>query len=124
LIRDLELRNLLADYYTSAGNPVLSEVPIYREHVRGLIPLHIQSYIWQNCYAIEHESQILTGCDSPISPEDAGEILEQISKNTYLIIELRYWMSTMQISIIIGNNRTMRAEQVLELVNERIGDDT
>jgi len=50
LIADLELRKLLARYYTNADNPVLSERPAYREHVRGLIPLYIQNYIWDEFY--------------------------------------------------------------------------
>jgi len=46
LISDLELRDGLAQYYTSAGNPALTERPAYRMHLRGVIPLDVQLYIW------------------------------------------------------------------------------
>src|SRR5687768_7558438 len=51
LIANLGLRNALARYYTEAGNPALTERPAYREHVRGVIPIDIQLYIWTRCYA-------------------------------------------------------------------------
>ena len=51
LIANLKLRNALARYYTNTGNPVLTERPAYREHVRGVIPIDVQLYIWTKCYA-------------------------------------------------------------------------
>lgn len=120
LIRDLELRKSLASYYTSADNPVLSERPAYREHVRGLIPLHMQSYIWSDCYTIQGEFQVFNDCEAPKAEVDLAEILQAISTNTKLSSELRYWMSTMQVAAIMGNNRTKRAVQLRKLLSEKI----
>ena len=122
LIRDLELRKQLATYYTYADNPVLSERPAYREHVRGLIPLHIQSYIWKSCYSIVGETQVFKDCETPIAQKDSADIIEVISENTHLISELRYWMSTMQVALIIGTDRAKAAEQLRKLVDEKIED--
>jgi hypothetical protein len=120
LILDPELRSRLASYYTNADNPVLSERPAYREHVRGLIPLHVQSYIWKNCYSIRGESQIFEDCKAPRTQKDVADFIKVISKNTQLTSELRYWMSTMQVAIIMGIDRTSGAEQLRSLVNEKV----
>jgi hypothetical protein len=118
LIRDLDLRNRLASYYLYADNTVLSERPAYREHVRGLIPLHVQSYIWTNCFSIQGESQVLKDCDAPIEQKDAADLIEVISKNTKLTSDLRYWMSSMQVALIMANDRISTAEQLRNLVSE------
>lgn len=120
LIRDLELRDLLARYYTSADNPVLSERPAYREHVRGLIPLHIQNYIWEECYWSNGELQRLIDCKSPIEPHEATRLVEVISGNEQLIIELRYWMSTMRVARLMGGDRVILAERIREIVREAV----
>jgi len=122
LIRDLELRKQLASYYTYADNPVLSERPAYREHVRGLIPLHIQSYIWKSCYSIVGETQIFRDCEAPIAQNDLAEIIEEIGENTHLVSELRYWMSTLQVALMMGTDRAEVAEQLRKLVDEKIED--
>jgi hypothetical protein len=119
LIRDLELRDLLARYYTSADNPVLSERPAYREHVRGLIPLHIQNY-WEECYWSNGELQRLIDCKSPIEPHEATRLVEVISGNEQLIIELRYWMSTMRVARLMGGDRVILAERIREIVREAV----
>jgi len=90
LIRDLNLRNQLARYYTNANNPVLTERPRYREHVRGLIPLGVQDYIWISCYSSDGETrQELLECDGPIEVENAGQIVQRISGDVQLMSELR-----------------------------------
>lgn len=120
LIRDLELRNLLARYYTNADNSVLSEQPAYREHVRGLMPIDIQMYIWDECYSSDGDTQNFLDCDAPIAKDEAAGLLEIISNDAQLMSELRYWMSTMRIALILGDARTKMAEQLDGIVNERI----
>jgi hypothetical protein len=120
LIRDLELRGFLARYYTSADNPVLSERPAYREHVRGLIPLHVQNYIWEQCYWSNGEIQRLLDCESPIDPYEAKRLVEVISSNEQLIVELRYWMSTMRVARLMGGDRVILAEQIRDIVREAV----
>lgn len=117
LIRDLELRNLLARYYTNADNPVLSERPAYREHVRGLIPLNIQNYIWEKCYSSDGDSQRFLECEAPVAMKEAARLVEIIGNDAQLISELRYWMSTMRVALIIGNDRTELAEQLDSIVS-------
>lgn len=119
LIADLKLRNALASYYTDdAGNATLTERPAYREHVRGVIPIDVQLYIWTNCYASdEHGRQEMRDCASPVSETRAADILNAIRHDRGLISELRYWMSTMQVASFIGRDRATLARQTLASVN-------
>ena len=122
LIANLDLRNALARYYTEAGNPAMTERPAYREHVRGVIPIDIQLYIWTKCYVSnERGEQELQDCASPVSEARATEIVDEIRGNRALMSELRYWMSTMHIAALIGRDRTKFAKRVLNSVDAELG---
>jgi hypothetical protein len=113
LIANLDVRNALAHYYTNAGNPALSERPAYREHVRGVIPIDVQLYIWRSCYSSNvRAEQELRDCPSPVSEARAAEIVNAIRGDRALMSELRYWMSTMQVASQIGRERMVLARQV------------
>lgn len=118
LIDNLALRGQLARYYTEADNPVLTERPAYREHIRGLIPLRIQNYIWEQCYSSRDFGQTLLECEAPINTEEAAALVATISENEQLISELRYWMSTMRVAQLIGNERTELAQRLRNTVDE------
>ena len=121
LIANLDLRNALARYYTEAGNPAMTERPAYREHVRGVIPIDIQLYIWTKCYASnERGEQELRDCAPPVSEARATEIVNGIRRNRALMSELRYWMSTMHIAALIGRDRTRFAKRVLNAVDAEL----
>src|SRR5262245_59104463 len=122
LISDLELRNGLAQYYSNAGNPALTERPAYRMHVRGLIPLEVQSYIWESCYHSDPSGhQQLLDCESPIDAASAGGIVDAISSETALMAELRYWMSTMNVASRLGRDHTANAMQLRSRVEADLG---
>jgi hypothetical protein len=124
LIANLNLRNALAHYY-NAGNPALTERPAYREHVRGVIPIDVQLYIWSNCYASDASGeQALQNCASPVSEARAAEIVSAIRQDQTLMSELRYWMSTMQVASQIGRDRTAFARQMLASVEAELRDET
>jgi hypothetical protein len=117
LIADLSLRNDLASYYTNAANPTLSERPIYRVHVRSVIPLDVQSYIWRHCYSTDAiDEQQLRPCASPLSPAKAAQIVDAISSDRTLMGELRYWMSTLEVASLIGQQRIATAQRISALV--------
>ncbi len=122
LIANLDLRNALARYYTESGNPALTERPAYREHVRGVIPIDVQLYIWTRCYASNARGeQNMRDCASPISEATAAEIVNGIRRNPALMSELRYWMSTMRVASMIGRDRTTFAREVRASVNAELG---
>ncbi len=121
LIDDLELRNSLALYYTYADNAALTERPAYREHVRGIIPIGVQSYIWNNCYGTNpNGDQMLLDCVTPMTATTAAQLAAEIGSNKPLMAELRYWMSTMRVATLIGEYRTVLAEQIRDAVDVKI----
>ncbi len=121
LISNLDLRRTLSRYYTIAGNPALSERLAYREHVREIIPLDVQNYIWSNCYGSGADSrQWFVSCDSPIDAARAAKIVETLAGDAALIGELRYWMSTMNVASRIGHDRTQSAMDLRNRIMEEI----
>lgn len=121
LIDDIELRNSFTYYYTTADNPVLTERPAYREHVRGKIPLHIQNYIWDNCYTSnELGIQKMRACEAPVDGKEAALIIEAISGDHQLMSELRYWMSTMRVALFMGRDRTAYATRLRDSIDTKI----
>jgi hypothetical protein len=121
LVANLELRNALALYYATSTNPVMTERPAYREHVRGLVPLDVQDYIWANCYSSDSRGeQQMRDCASPIDNARAAGIVARISGDAVLMAELRYWMSTMRVAGIIGTFRTENATQLRTSVDAEL----
>lgn len=121
LIADLDLRNALSRYYTNAGNPALTERPRYREHVRGVIPIDVQLYIWTTCYASNSAGeQEFRECASPIPEAQAAQVVNSIRRDEVLMNELRYWMSTMQVASQIGRDRAALATEVLASTDAEI----
>ncbi|TJY65037.1 hypothetical protein E4T66_02105 [Sinimarinibacterium sp. CAU 1509] len=122
LIANTKLRDSLAKYYRSAANPIITERPAYRMHVRGLIPLSVQSHIWNHCYAADSEIQRLLDCDSPISEADARSIVEAISQDKSLMNELRYWASTMEVASMFGTHSVALAVSLRQIVKVELGE--
>jgi hypothetical protein len=121
LIADLEVRNALARYYNFTGAGTVVERPAYRVHVRGVIPLEIQTYIWDSCYASDQfGNQKMFDCPSPVDEERAREIIDKLATDAALMAELRYWMSTMHVALLIANDRTASATTLKQKITARL----
>ena len=106
LIADTGLRNDLAQYYSLGINPAMAERPLYRQNVRGIIPLHVQLYIWNNCYKSDPKArQLMLDCASPVDEAEAARVVDAIRTDAALMAELRYWMSTMKVASQVGSDR-------------------
>ena len=123
LLGDPRLRDRLAYYYTNSKIPVLSESPEYRQHVRGLIPLEIQLYLWENCWQSDPSGrQRALACSSPVDEARAGGVVDEIRSDTTLMRELRYWMSTMRVAEKTGRNNMGVAIGLRDAVDAKLGD--
>lgn len=123
LIPGVDLRNALANYYATASNPAFTERPVYREHVRGLIPLEIQFYIWDRCYSTDsHGRQDLLDCASPVDEAQAAAIVDAIRGDAALIAEMRYWISVMHVGEKIGEGRIEGATALRAMIDAALGD--
>lgn len=100
---------------------MLTERPRYREHVRGLIPLGVQDCIWNSCYSSDGETrQELLQCEGPIEVEKTGQIVQRIRGDEQLMSGLRYWMSTMRVALLIGNERLSFAKRLRDIVARQV----
>lgn len=112
-IADVTLRDELGRYYVLARNPSLMERPAYRPHVRGIIPIGVQAYIWDNCFTTENfGTQTLRACAAPIDDAAAAAIVERIASDENLMAELRYWMSTMRVAALISRDGLSAARKL------------
>ncbi len=122
LIADLKLRDELADYYLFEAAATVGERPAYREHVRGVVPLDIQTYIWEECYTSDFSGvQKMFECASPITEAHAKEIVDVIAGDAVLMKELRYWMSTMHVASLIGRDRSNYATALRDSIRAKLG---
>ncbi len=120
LVRNADLRSALSEYYAYPGVGHLRERPRYREHIRSILPVRIQKYIWLNCYGTDGALQILKACPSPITQTDAEAIVDRLKINQTLQGELRYWISSLEVAglIVLANvqlAKELRDELYLQL---------
>ncbi len=106
LIADENLRKELASYYRLTGTGITAMIlhhdPVYRKQIRGLTPWHVQQYIWNHCFQeISNTREELLDCPSPISDQDAAAILATYRQSPTLLDNLRTWMSTLRVSVIV-----------------------
>ena len=122
LIKDTRFRYELSQYYSLGFNPLLTERPRYREHVRGIIPLEVQTYIWTACYSTSTLSvQKMLPCKSPLDEKTAAVIVDTIRNDKILMAELRYWMSGMHVAALFANARIERATAVRNAIDKKLG---
>lgn len=113
LIRDVALRKSLSRYYGNSFFNALSESPDYRRHVRGEIPIDIQTYIWSACFKSDpYSGQTMIECDAPVSEERAKEIVDALAGDPALMSDLRYWISNLRVVVIISTDRIREAQDL------------
>jgi hypothetical protein len=123
LIPDSHLRGALTQYYTNTTNPALTDASSYRTHVRGLIPLHLQRYLWETCYEADgNATQYFVDCDAPTDPADITATLSRLTESDVLREELTFWMSTQEVAaIVLANKRRQALELVAAIAAARGG---
>jgi hypothetical protein len=121
LLGNVAIRNAVTNYYTNSDNPALSERPKYREHVRGLIPVNLQTYIWQHCHGTNGVAdQTLIDCGPPSDSTDTDEVLNKLITDQILLAHLRYWISTQTVATKIGRDRIVEAENLRSLMESEL----
>jgi len=117
LISNLDVRNELASYYNFGAAPTVVERPAYREHIRGIIPMGIQAYIWNSCYESNATGfQRMLDCASPVDDDQARAVVDKLAGNALLMEQLRYWMSTMHVAQLIANDRVAAATALQRMI--------
>ena len=52
--------------------------------------------------------------------EKTGQIVQRIRGDEQLMSELRYWMSTMRVALLIGNERLSFAKRLRDIVARQV----
>jgi len=121
LITNTRLRDALSSYYLRGINATLLERPQYREHVRGIVPISIQTYVWTTCYDSNSVGgQTMFDCAAPVSEDVIAQIVIDIASNDALMQELRYWVSTMQVTAEIARNFVNSATSAQQLIRAEL----
>ena len=120
LIDDIALRDSLAAYYTmGTRDPVFTERPEYRRRVRGIIPLDIQTYIWTSCWTVDVRlRQTLVDCPAPADGTRAADVVNSLRRDSVLISDLRFWVSTMEVASHVSEERVADAEQLRAAIDK------
>ena len=124
LLTDLNLRGRLSAYYSNSGFArITDELPGYREDVRAIIPLTIQSYIWENCYeSVSGRIQRLRDCDAPAIVEaELASLALRLIQDESLNGRLRYWVSTQSAAISIHEHQITMTNDMLERLQQSRG---
>ena len=121
LIQNVELRNSLS-YYHGGGlvryNGTVGIRPLYRKIVRGLIPIKVQNYMWDNCHVTLNDAQILKECDSYLDENKSKQIIDELIKNTTLLEELRYYMSGIKVGMATITEQQKLCKNMLVEINK------
>jgi len=122
LIANSDLRNALTRFYTNTANPALSEPSSYRTHVRGMIPLPMQRYLWAECYEADgNVTQSLLDCAPPPGDPEITETLVRLTGSDVLREELTFWMSAQEVAAIVLYNRRQLALDLADAIDVELG---
>jgi len=116
LIHDADLRSELSEYYAYPGHESLRERPPYREHVRSIIPVRMQIYVWSSCYETKGGIQTLKSCPSPVEDSEIQPVIDRLKSNDVLMDELRYWVSSLEVANLIVQDNAQYSRELRERV--------
>lgn len=90
----------------------------YRDFVRGVIPMELQIYLWDNCYTIDVlDVQSFKPCGvPPVPPELLGRVYNDIASDPFLERLLTRRLSTLYARNIVYQNILLEAEILIELL--------
>ncbi|MFT5521244.1 MAG: hypothetical protein ACI9IA_001845 [Enterobacterales bacterium] len=121
LINNINLRNKISQFYNEAAVQVFEERPLYREHIRGYIPIKLQNYIWEHCYSSDNSAkQTLINCKSPELELNINEVLQTIVHDKVLIRELRSWLSSQRVFFIVGGYQIKIANALKDVIQQEL----
>jgi hypothetical protein len=122
LIANDDIRGKIATFYSQSGNASLSERPVYRETVRGIIPVHLQLYIWDRCWESGTNGyQALLDCAPPRYPEEIAATVDRLLSDRLLHGQLRFWLSTLYVLPAIANDRLTDAVALSDAIAAELG---
>ncbi len=105
LLGDLDLRLALSAYHTKTSVDLASVPQIYREIVRGIIPMKIQAAIRKYCPTIDASGEIPSGfppCTLPkLNADEASSVITSLRAYPGIVETLTYHVSQVDVAIYL-----------------------
>jgi hypothetical protein len=99
----------------------LKQEPVYRNLVRGLIPLAIHKSYWPNCYKlINGEEVYLEDCPMGVPPDVSAAAIKNIKSNPLIHSSLTQWTGFSNVLVASMNSYIDSAESVLPLIDKEL----
>jgi hypothetical protein len=121
LVRNAELRAKLASYYVKANNlqaeHLFRYMPRYRVDVRGLMPIVVQHYVFEECYLGMSDKQALVDCVLPIDDEMGTALLQRLRSDVKLIESLRFWIINLSVSGYLIDSNMRLTDELLAMID-------
>jgi hypothetical protein len=121
LIRNSELRAKLASYYVKSNNlqaeHLFRYMPKYRVDVRGLMPIVVQHYVFEECYLGMGTNQVLVDCVLPIDDEMGIALLQRLRSDVELIESLRFWIINLSVSRYLIDSNMRLTDELLAMID-------
>jgi len=110
--------------YATSNNAQASisqNLPEYRQHVRGLIPISIQRDLWRDCHSNSGNSEVyIVDCPATITEQEASAILEIIRADPTMLKELTFWIGQSLLNIGSLNNHIELGEQLIAAIDKEL----
>ena len=93
--------------------------PVYRSHVRGLIPLAIHDAYWETCYTAKDGNETyIRNCPKGVSDAVAQQTVKAILQAPNILEQLTFWYSDQvytPVALIVQNEAAANAIEAIEL---------
>jgi hypothetical protein len=125
LIRDLELRKILAEYYQSLNNAnyVWQAPNYYRRSIRSLIPASMQRSLWNACHELAEEGSrqsFVPDCSPDIALEAIVSVLVRAKASRELQENLNFLIANTDVSLDLFRAHHQKTSELLERLSQSI----
>jgi hypothetical protein len=125
LIRDLELRSILANYYQTLNNAnyVWRAPNYYRRSIRSLIPASMQRSLWNACHELAEEGSrqsFVADCDPGIAVPEIVRVLERIKASSEVHENLNFLVANTDVSLDLFRAHQQKTSELLARLSRSI----
>lgn len=115
---DDALRDALDTYVLRSERlDLANEVPRYRELARSIIPVLAQQHLWDQCYRIDGDAEVmLDDCPSVLTPAESRAVIEEFRRHPETVGSLTYRVSTISLLIKALRIQIEESEAVMDLI--------
>jgi hypothetical protein len=125
LIRDLELRSILAMYYQSLNNAsyVWRAPNYYRRSIRSLIPASMQRSLWNACHELAEEGSrqsFVADCAPGIPAPQITPVLARVKASRAVHENLNFLVANTDVSLDLFRAHHQKTSELLERLSQSI----